>query len=384
MKNKQTARKMKTSLTLFSGAALIGIFASSCTDKKKSTAASPQPEKPKVETANPPAPPAPVVPAPNTSDGTVTGGGGTTTGTSPTTPSTGGDGQQPFVTTETIAPPQTAPVSGQTVVPQAVANELAGLASTFRPPYGPTEASTYQKTAFEERLISCVNQWLEQTKIQVAGDKMTFTSSVDVNECVKGVTVANIGNFTFNHNIKLRCEGKDLSELNDKFMTDAAFALNFCKDGSGGEFLYNVVIEAKETDKNNQVVRVYKRTKAITSKTGGTCAFTNSADGVRTWNECVWLDRIDGKDGVIHYANFTTKSGAQSTFKDKGFAFKSGQADVVLDDYKGSFTFAEPEAQLSVNKGTATNSLTAKVVFPYASAASSTSNTQQQSSATQK
>jgi hypothetical protein len=354
------------------GLAVAGLAATGCNNKKSSSKPNPTPS-PQVSTEPTPAPP-------ESANGTGTSG-----------QFVGTQDLQPFV--------DVTPQSGS-ALPQQM-NELSQLIYGYDLPFDGYTVEGFVPSQAEVAAEQCMNDYLAQIKFQKADQTglpagaadPSFTAVVPektvFNTCFdqkKGPSSSEIKT-DFKVNIYFRCEGNGQTGPNLENITVTAPEWNrgFCEIGTKSEVRYNISVEVQQartaTTNPNQspvqanpnhnagdgVLRYYKRTKALTSTTAGACSWTwTPTERVKTFNDCVFLDRIDvGPSSSARFAKVELDRVTGQQSLGGGFQFTGGQAKVRLNNIEGEIVFSANAAPgWSMKKSGTQAPVTGQVTIP--------------------
>jgi hypothetical protein len=347
-----------------------GLGTAACNQKKSSSKPAPSPS-PQVSADPKPAPP-------ESANGTGTSG--------------------QFVGTQDLQPfDDVTPQSGN-ALPQQM-NEVAQLIYGYDLPFDSYNIEGFVPSQAEVAAEQCMNEYLAQIKFQQADQASSGTTNPNVtavvpektvfNSCFdqrKGVSGSKI-NTDFKVNIYLNCvelNGQTGPNLANVLVTAPEWNRGFCEVGTKSEVRYNISLEVQQantaaTNPNQspaqanpsqnagQTLRYYKRTKALTSTTAGSCSWTwSQTERVKSFNDCVFLDRIDvgpSSTARFAYAEFDRVTGQQSLAG--GFQFTGGQAKVRLNNIEGAIAFnTNSTPSWSMTKSGTQTPVTGQVTIP--------------------
>lgn len=312
----------------------------------------------------------------------------------------------PFVGTQDFQPyADLTPQTGK-ALPQQM-NELGALIYGYDLPFDVYSVENFVPSPAEEAGEQCLNDYLSQIKFQLAAqtgnqpagatpsDDANFNAVVPdkavFNTCMeqKQRSTPSLAGIStdFKVNIFLSCQGngKTGPNLANVAVTAPEWHKGFCETGTKSEVRYNISLEVKQTktaaNSPNQspvqaspaqtngdgILRYYKRTKALTSRSAGTCTWTKSpAENVKSFNDCVFLDRVDVQNNAtarFAYVEFDRVVGQQSL--SGGFQFTGGRAKVRLNNFEGEITFRPSGAPAwSMTKSGTQNATPGQLAIP--------------------
>jgi hypothetical protein len=351
------------------GLAVAGLAATGCNNKKSSSKPNPTPS-PQVSTEPKPAPP-------ESANGTGTSG--------------------QFVGTQDLQPfADVTPQSGS-ALPQQM-NELSQLIYGYDLPFDGYTVEGFVPSQAEVAAEQCMNDYLAQIKFQQADQTSSGGTNPSVTAVVpeksvfencmkqKNIVAGSDIKTDTKVNIYLTCEGNGQTgpNLANVLVTAPEWNRGFCEVGTKSEVRYNISLEVQQpraaaTNPNQSpvqanpsqttgdVLRYYKRTKALTSTSAGSCSWTwSQTERVKTFNDCVFLDRIDvgpSSTARFAYAEFDRVTGQQSL--GGGFLYNGGRAKVRLNNIEGEIAFSgNTPPRWSMTKSGTQAAVTGQVTIP--------------------
>lgn len=257
-----------------------------------------------------------------------------------------GQGTAPsFVTPENFNPYSTVtPQTGSRM--NAMMNEVANLIYGFNARYQAFTVESYTPTALETEATGCANTDLQQSIFTASGSGYTI-SGRDPNHfktCINntGNRVTNPYKTEAQWNVDYDCQGQQY-DLNNIGLTDTRVSRGLCETGTAATFRFNGSVTAQEFGDASlaQVVRFFKRTIAISNNAGGNCAWTwNDAEKVKVFNDCVFLDRVDGNNQTsTRFVLVTFDRVVGQTSNSGGFLYTGGVANVIYNNWRGQIAF---------------------------------------------
>jgi hypothetical protein len=218
-------------------------------------------------------------------------------------------------------------------------NEVQNLLKQFDFELGEYVLSGFTQSLLEKKLEHCANKDIRSIQMQVSGNSFSLVNTGDYKACMSDFKSNTAGKWDHQsrYSFGATCSLSNFSAYHGKFLTDPLITLGFCSDAAAGEMNYNLQVGANEFNPDGVKRRAYNRTKVLTAKNGKGCLFTGS-NGVRQYTDCVWIDRIDGLNGVIHYVSVDI-SGLKSKISGDSFIYAGGSAKIVIDDWEGEIIF---------------------------------------------
>jgi hypothetical protein len=331
---------------------LVCLLAAGCKEQRKKSAAKQQP--PQTQ----PKPPPPDAPPPASAND--------------------GFGVPPFVTQADLRPLADLASQSPRSLNQQL-NEIGELIYGYNLPFGryTLDPAARPPSAAEVAAEECMNSWLSGVTFVTDREKPGGFRANDPDrgvfeQCMqsKQIVVGTEIKYNFRHNIAFECTpfGADqgpgqnpvqgpgqspvqgqvpggpqgFPDLSGQSVVSPAFSKGYCEQGQRASVRYNVQVEVRQVGADQKELRLYRRTKALTDRSGGgLCTWTwDQARRAKIFSDCVFLDRVDASGTATHrfvLVSFDRVEGQQSA--SGGFIYTGGTASVQLNDYKGTITF---------------------------------------------
>ncbi|RYZ81286.1 MAG: hypothetical protein EOP04_24285 [Proteobacteria bacterium] len=218
-------------------------------------------------------------------------------------------------------------------------------------------------TEEEDAVSSCLQVQVEGVKLKAYGDTVSFDATLDAAACIASsfkeanATEVKIEKAIISTYLEASCEGKDFSALNGKTLKEAATALEGECEGKITNFESSLSSSKGTITLAGQTIKFDIETTTANSKSDGTACVATIANGVRTENGCVSVEKtVDAIDPTNNSFRKTTSNNLTWNEANPGDYYDSGSFSVVVNNWSGTITYsgATTPPTFSITNGTTT------------------------------
>jgi hypothetical protein len=240
---------------------------------------------------------------------------------------------------------------------------------------------------------SCFDDLLRTSKIEYASGQLKLVETKPLSGCLNGEKIvlqsANAGKYESNYktSLSLRCgEESNFTSISGWEMQAPKIRSTLCQNVAAGEFRFAIELTVKEMKADGTLAREYNRKRTLSDATGEKgCAWTYT-EGKRTYNDCVWQDRIDAnlgqglKNVVFLQAKAPAAEGTVAkllpvgTVELEGVLFRTGHSTITLGNRVGEVLFNPQIAGGTTGSVVPMSGKMGTVTFPTLNAASGSSS----------